>query len=66
MNKLDKYIFLSIVVLLLYCMIVLFMAWFEHSPPPELTVGMFGFFGTEIASCAFIKRWKLKERDSDE
>lgn len=66
MNKLDRYIWLSITVLLIYATITLLMAWFDHAPPSELTVGMFGFFGTEIAACAFIKRWKLKERDSDE
>ena len=62
MNKLDKYIWLSIAILIIYTIIVLIMSCFERYPPSELTVGCFGFFGTEIASCALIKRWKIKEK----
>ena len=60
MNKLDEYIWLSITILIIYAVAVLALSAFEKVVPAELTVGMFGFFGTEIASCALIKRWKLK------
>ena len=66
MNKLDQYIWLSIAFLIIYTSVVLTMSCYDHFPPAELTVGCFGFFGTEIASCALIKRWKIKGRDSNE
>ncbi len=60
MNKLDRYIFFSAAVLLVYTAVVLCWAWFGREVPSELTVALYAAFGSEIWAAAWIKKLKLK------
>ena len=68
-NKLQEiplanYIVFSIVIILIYSIaefIVSSITGIEHS---TLTTCVYAFFGTEIASCAFIKVYKIKRENS--
>lgn len=64
-NKIDRYLISSAVIMLIYTVIVLFCAWHEKIIPPELTVALFAAFGGEIWACAWIKRLKIKEGEKD-
>lgn len=62
---LANYIVFSITIIIIYSIaefIVSSITGIEHS---TLTTCVYAFFGTEIASCAFIKVYKLKKEDSD-
>lgn len=61
---LANYIIFSIVVILIYSIaefIASTITGIEHS---TLTTCVYAFFGTEIASCAFIKIYKIKNEDT--
>lgn len=63
---LANYIVFSIIVILIYSIaefIVSSITGVEHS---TLTTCVYAFFGTEIASCAFIKVYKLKQENDYE
>ena len=69
-NKLQEiplanYIVFSIIIILIYSIaefIVSSITGIEHS---TLTTCVYAFFGTEIASCAFIKVYKIKNESVD-
>ncbi len=62
---LANYIVFSIIVIMIYSIaefIVSSITGIEHS---TLTTCVYAFFGTEIASCAFIKVYKIKNESVD-
>lgn len=66
-RSLTRYVVFSIFILLIYTAIALYFLWLEKPLDPELTTGVFSFFGGEIVMCALIKLFKLKnERRSYE
>lgn len=55
-NKLDKYLRFSISVIVVYTLVAIvfqYITGIELST--TLTTGVYGFFGTEIGACAFVK-----------
>lgn len=66
-RSLTRYVVFSISVLVLYTITALYFLWLEKPLDPDLTQGVFGFFGGEIVVCGLIKLLKLKtERRSYE
>ena len=65
-RSLTRYVVFSISVLVIYTIIALIFLWLEKPLDPDLTQGVFGFFGGEIVVCGLIKLLKLKtERRND-
>ena len=63
MRKADVYLVLSIIVLLLFSVTVIIFDGFGLQVQEQLIIGMFGFFGTEIAACCLIKVFNVKYGD---
>lgn len=65
--KLDHYLIFSILVVVIYDVIqvLLFAGAFGDGAVANemetLTVSIHGFFGTEIAACAFLKKFKIEK-----
>lgn len=59
-RSLTRYVVFSIFMLVLYTAICLVFLWLDKPLDPELTTGVFGFFGGEIVMCGLIKLFKLK------
>lgn len=59
-RSLTRYVVFSIFMLVLYTTICLVFLWLDKPLDPELTTGVFGFFGGEIVMCGLIKLFKLK------
>lgn len=59
-RSLTRYVCFSIATLLVYTTISMYFLWMEKPLDPDLTTGVFGFFGGEIVLCALIKLFKLK------
>lgn len=57
--KIDHYLVLSVVAIILYDVASFIMYALTGTEAPTLTVAVHGFFGTEIAACAFIKKFKI-------
>ena len=63
---LTNYIVFSIIVILIYSIAEFIVSSFTGVEHSTLTTCLYAFFGTEIASCAFIKVYKLKREDDEE
>ena len=63
---LANYIVFSIIVILIYSIAEFIVSSFTGVEHSTLTTCLYAFFGTEIASCAFIKVYKLKREDDEE
>ncbi len=59
-RSLTRYVVFSIMMLLIYTSIALYFLWQEKPLDPDLTSGVFQFFGGEIVICGLIKLFKLK------
>lgn len=65
-RSLTRYVVFSITCLVIYTIISMTFLWMDKPLDPELTTGVFGFFGGEIVMCGLIKLFKLKtERRND-
>ena len=65
-RSLTRYVVFSITCLVIYTIISMTFLWMDKPLDPELTTGVFGFFGGEIVMCGLIKLSKLKtERRND-
>lgn len=60
-KTLTKFVLASIITILVYTIFELYSSIVFSVQHDTLTTCMFGFFGTEIASCGLIKIFKLKE-----
>ena len=60
-KTLTKFVLASIIIILVYAIFELYSSIVFGVQHDTLTACMFGFFGTEIAACGFIKIFKLKE-----
>lgn len=60
-KNLTKFVLASIITILVYTIFELYSSIVFGVQHDTLTTCMFGFFGTEIASCGLIKVFKLKE-----
>ena len=53
-NRFSKFIVsMSILITFVYTIVSLYFAWYEKYIPPELTIGVYGFFGTELLAVAY-------------
>ena len=62
---LANYIVFSIIIILIYSIAEFIFSTITGVSHETLTTCVYAFFGTEIASCAFIKVYKLKKEDAD-
>ena len=62
---LANYIVFSIIIILIYSIAEFIFSTITGVSHETLTTCVYAFFGTEIASCAFIKVYKLKNEDAD-
>ena len=60
-KTLTKFVLSSIITILVYTIFELYSSIVFGVQHDTLTTCIFGFFGTEIAACGFIKIFKLKE-----
>lgn len=60
-KTLTKFVLASIIIILVYTIFELYSSIVFGVQHDTLTTCIFGFFGTEIAACGFIKIFKLKE-----
>lgn len=59
-KNLTKFILASIITILVYTIFELYSSIVFSVQHDTLTTCIFGFFGTEIAACGFIKIFKIK------
>lgn len=65
-NKIDKYLRFSIITIISYTIVAILFQWFTGLElSTALTGGVYGFFGTEIGACAFVKIFKDKESHNE-
>lgn len=50
------------VLYLIYCCVLM---WYDKTPDSAVTAGVFGFFGTEIFACAWIKNTETKNKGDE-
>lgn len=62
---LANYIVFSIIIILIYSFSEFLFSTITGVSHETLTTCVYAFFGTEIASCAFIKVYKLKRENVD-
>lgn len=62
---LANYIVFSIIIILLYSIAEFIFSTLTGVSHETLTTCLYAFFGTEIASCAFIKVYKIKNPDAN-
>lgn len=62
---LANYIVFSIVIILIYSISEFIFSTLTGVSHETLTTCLYAFFGTEIASCAFIKVYKIKNADAE-
>ena len=60
LNKVDIYLIISILLLLIYTVVDRFILVVYGMSSDTLTTCFFGFFGTEIASCCIIKSLNIR------
>ena len=66
MNTLTKFVVFCIGTIIVYVLGAIAFQYFTHEPLPDsITVGMFGFFGTELCVTGLLKIIKIKEDDKD-
>ena len=65
MNKVDIYLVLSIVLMILYTIASLIILVRTGMSYDQLTICFFAAFGTEIASCCIIKSLNIKNERID-
>lgn len=61
LKTLSKFVTVSILIVIIYAVLEFVSAIFFGVAHETLTTCMFTLFGTEIATCGFIKIFKLKE-----
>lgn len=66
LNKIDKYVIFSIVVLLVYTVAERYLTYVTGVSADTLTTCCYAAFGGEILSCCLIKIFKLREKDDEE
>lgn len=66
MRSLTAFVIGCIVIILIYVIVAIILQAHGIELNPSLTVGMFGFFGTELAASAFIRISKNKFGDQNE
>jgi len=53
-NQFSKFIVaISLLIPFCYTVVSLYFAWYEKYIPAELTIGVYGFFGTELLAVAY-------------
>ena len=62
---LANYIVFSIIIILIYSIAEFIFSTITGVSHETLTTCVYAFFGTEIASCAFIKVYKIKNESDD-
>jgi len=62
---LATYIVFSIVVIIIYSIVEFIFSITTGISHETLTTCVYAFFGTEIASCAFIKVYKIKKESEE-
>lgn len=63
MKTLTKFVLFSIIVVLIYSIVEFISSIVFNVTHDVLTTCIYAFFGTEIASCGFIKIFKIKKED---
>ena len=67
MKTLTKFVIFCIAMIIIYIITaIVFQSTTELCLPDALTVGVFGFFGTELCATAFIQWMKIKYEDNKE
>ena len=67
MKTLTKFVVFCIAMIIIYVITaIVFQFTTELCLPDSLTVGVFGFFGTELCASAFIKWMKIRHNDDEE
>ena len=66
MRSLTAFVIGCIVIILIYVITAIILQTQGIDLNPALTVGMFGFFGTELAASAFIRISKNKSEEEEE
>jgi uncharacterized membrane protein len=66
LSSLDKYIILSISIMIAYTIAELVISSISGVTHDALTIALYGAFGGELFLCAMIKRLKLKRGDSED
>ena len=66
MSALDKYIILSICIMIAYTVTELVISSITTITHDTLTLALYGAFGGELFLCAMIKRLKLKKGDHED
>lgn len=64
-KDLTKYVILSIGIIILYTFAEFITSTVTGVHHDTLTVALYGFFGTEIALCGFIKIFKIRRGEND-
>ena len=65
MKTADKYLIFSIIVLLIFSVTTIIFDALGREVQEQLIIGMFGFFGTEIAACCLIKVMNIRHGDDN-
>ena len=61
MKTLTAFVVGCILFIVIYVIIAIYLQTKGIELGTALTAGVFGFFGTEIAACGFIKMFKIKK-----
>ena len=62
-KSLTRYVVFSITCLVIYTIVCLIFLWFEKPLDPDVSNGVYGFFGGEIVVCGLIKLFKIKREN---
>ena len=64
--SLTKFVIFSFIMTILFTIVVIVSAWWDHAISDTLITCFFALFGGEVLTCALIKIFKLKEEKEDE
>ena len=65
LNKADKYLLLSIIILLIFTAAVIIFNALNLTVQEQLIIGVYAFFGTEIGACCIIKVINIKNGENN-
>lgn len=66
MPSLTKFVIFSFIMTIVFTIVVIVSAWWDHEISDTLITCFFAIFGGEVLTCALIKIFKLKEEKEDE
>lgn len=67
MKTLTKFVVFCIAVIILYIITAIMFQYTTGNPLPDsLTMGIFGFFGTELCVSGVLKVFKIKKENTNE